>query len=238
MTHEEDTRKAALTQQVRTILKKQLDAGAAKMSATYVDQFFRRVPIEDLVLMDPQTLAAMVAGQLELMKKRQPGEIVVRVFNPRAETDGWESAHTIIEMVNEDTPFLVDSASLTLSEMDLGIHLIIHPVIRVGRDAKGQLTEIYGHKSKSGNPESVMQFQIDRRASEDDLEAIRLRLEAAFTDVHWAVEDWRKMEERAAETSEKLFDWGSKVDETWMNEYKAFLDWLQDDYFVFLGARD
>ena len=63
-------------------------------------------------------------------------------------------------------PFLVDTATLTLSEMDLGVHLVIHPVVRIGRDAECGLTSIYSKKSKRGNLESVIQVQVDRRTAE------------------------------------------------------------------------
>ncbi|NNK52081.1 MAG: NAD-glutamate dehydrogenase [Xanthomonadales bacterium] len=238
MTHDTEKQKASLTQQIITSLKKQLKGDDAKRAVCYVEQCFRRVPVEDLASYAPQTLAAMVVGQLEFLKLRQPGEILIRVFNPRLDVDGWESPHTIIEMVNDDTPFLVDSASLTLNEIDLSIHLIIHPVIRLGRDAKGQLEKVFKKKEGAGVPESVMHFQVDRRTGTEDLENIRLRLESSFTDVHRAVEDWRKMESSAVEAAENLRNWGSNVEEKWLLEYRAFLDWLQDDHFVFLGARD
>lgn len=233
-----DTRKAVLTKEVTAILTKKLSVGKTKLVTSFVEQFYRRVPMEDLVLMEAPTLAAIVKGQLEFMKTRRPGEILVRAFNPSLEKDGWESPHTIIEMINKDVPFLVDSASLTLSEMDLGIHLIVHPIVHAVRDAKGNLTKLFSRKTGDGVAESVMQFQVDRRTSPQDLQIIVSRLKASFTDVHWAVEDWRKMEVRADETANQLADWGAKVDEGWMEEYSAFLDWLQDDHFIFLGARD
>jgi glutamate dehydrogenase len=238
MSHDSEKQKSSLTRQIISALKKQLTGKQASMAVRYVEQCFRRVPVEDLVTHAPQTLAAMVIGQLEFLKKRMPGETLVRVFNPQMDVDGWESPHTIIEMANDDMPFLVDTASLTLSEIDLGIHLIIHPVIRIGRNEKGELQNVYLKKEKTGIPESMMQFQIDRHTGSADLEDIESRLKASFSDVRRAVDDWRKMEARAAETAEKLNEWGSTVEEKWLQEYRAFLEWLQDDNFLFLGARD
>ena len=150
MNLDKDKQKAALTEQVIANLEKRLSASKAKMAVLYVEQFFRRVPIDDLVSEAPQTLAAIVISQLEFLSKRKPGEMLIRVFNPAVDAEGWESRHTFIEMVNDDMPFLVDTAALTLSEMDLGVHLIIHPVIRVGRDSKGRLTSICSRKSTGG----------------------------------------------------------------------------------------
>ena len=238
MNLDKDKQKAALTEQVIANLEKRLSASKAKMAVLYVEQFFRRVPIDDLVSEAPQTLAAIVISQLEFLHRRNPGEMLIRVFNPAVDAEGWESRHTFIEMVNDDMPFLVDTAALTLSEMDLGVHLIIHPVIRVERDSKGRLTSIYSRKSTGGISESVMQFQVDRRTAADDLAEIRMRLENAFQDTHRAVADWRQMEASAAEAAQNLTEWAPRVDEDLLGECNVFLNWLLDDYFIFLGVRD
>ena len=138
MTPGTDRRKKALTDQVILELEKRLSAAKAKTAATFLKLYFRRVPIDDLAAEAPSSLAAIAIRQLEFLGKRAPGEALVRVFNPDIDSDGWESPHTIVEMINDDMPFLVDTAALTLSEMGLAVHLIIHPVIRVGRDARGR----------------------------------------------------------------------------------------------------
>jgi glutamate dehydrogenase len=238
MNLDKDKQKAALTEQVIANLEKRLSAGKAKMAVLYVEQFFRRVPIDDLASEAPQTLAAIVISQLVFLNQRKPGEMLIRVFNPGVDAEGWDSPHTIIELVNDDMPFLVDTASLTLSEMDLGVHLIIHPVIRMGRDDKDRLTSIYSKKSSSGNSESIIQFQVDRRTATEDLDEMRTRLENAFRDARRAVADWRSMEARAAEAAQNLGQWTPRVDEDLLGECQVFLNWLLDDFFIFLGVRD
>ena len=233
-----ETQKAALTEQVIAILKKQLGPGKAKMAARYVELCFRRVPIDDLAAEAPQALAAIVIGQLDFLKKRKPGEMLMRVFNPAMDTDGWDSPHTIIELINDDMPFLVDTAALALSELDLGVHLIMHPVICVSRDEKGRLTSVRSKKDGQGNAESVMQFQVDRRTAARELDEIRTRLENAFRDVHRAVADWRSMEASAAAAARDLAQWTPGVDEIVLDECQVFLNWLLDDHFIFLGVRD
>lgn len=238
MNHDRHKQKAALTGQVSANLEKRLSVGKAKMATRYVKQYFRRVPIDDLASEAPQTLAAIVISQLEFLKQRNPGERLIRVFNPTLDSEGWDSPHTIIEMVNDDMPFLVDTASLTLSEMEMGVHLIIHPVIHVGRDDTGQLTSIYAKKTASGISESIIQFQVDRRTSTDELDEIRVRLGNAFRDSQRAVADWRKMEASAEEASQCLAQWAHGFDQTLLQECQEFLNWLQDDHFIFLGVRD
>ena len=71
-----------------------------------------------------------------------PGTPKVRVYNPRFEEHGWQSTHTAVEIVTDDMPFLIDSVSMELNRRGCGVHLIIHPVLSVRRDADGQLVEI------------------------------------------------------------------------------------------------
>jgi len=230
--------KQALLDQVIARLADQMNTRQAKLAEMYVRYYFRRVPLDDLVQEAPATLATIVSKQLEFLKVRSPGETLIRLFNPRVESDGWESEHTIIEMVNDDMPFLVDTATLTLSEMSLGVHLIIHPVMRVNRDDNGKLTAIYLKKKKLGKAESIMQFQIDRRTREEDLAEIEQRLRASFGDARRAVSDWRAMEKKASEARKSMATSAPQVEKRLMRECREFIKWLMDDHFIFLGVRD
>ena len=142
--------KQALLDQVNVKLTDQMNARQARLAKMYVQYYFRRVPLDDLVHEAPATLATIVSSQLAFVASRSPGETLIRIFNPQIEEDGWESKHTIIEMFNDDMPFLVDTTTLTLSEMNMGVHLIIHPVMWVHRDDDGRLTSIYQKGSKRG----------------------------------------------------------------------------------------
>jgi glutamate dehydrogenase len=233
-----DVQKQALTEQVIADLASRLSAGKARVAERYTRYCFRRVPLEDLASEAPSTLATIVIRQLEFLRQRSPGELLIRVYNPSEDKEGWASPHTIVEMVNDDMPFLVDTGTLTLTEMGLGIHLIIHPVVRVARDKKGRLTELYDKKSGRGVTESVIQFQVDRRTSKGDRDEIRGRLDAAMGDVRRAVADWKGMEASAAEAQRCLPEWANGLEGEWVEEGCAFLRWLLDDHFIFLGGRD
>ena len=95
------------------------------------------------------------------MHRRAPGEAKVRVCNPQFEQHGWQSAHTVVEIVSDDMLFLVDSVSMELARHGHGIHLLVHPIINVRRDDDGELVEV----APAGGDqlaESVMHVEIDR----------------------------------------------------------------------------
>jgi glutamate dehydrogenase len=238
MMTDSESQKRALTEQVMAHLEQRLSSRAVAMARRYAEQCIRRIPIDDMAAAAPSTLATIIIRQLEFLRQRSAGEMLIRVYNPTIEKEGWETPHTIVELVNDDQPFLVDTGALTLSEMGLGVHLIIHPVIRVARDASGKLTGLYAKNSKRGSPESVIQFQIDRRTSEAALREIRERLIAGYRDVHRAVADWREMEASAVEVEQLMPGWASLADPEWLEESRAFIRWLLEDHFIFLGVRD
>jgi glutamate dehydrogenase len=238
MINESDSQRQALTAQVVAELERRLGARKARMAVRFAKQCVRRVPIEDLANAAPSTLAAIVIRQLDLLQHRERGQTLIRVFNPDPGTDGWDSPHTIVEVVNDDMPFLVDTGALTLAEMGVGIHLIIHPIIHVTRDVAGRLTGLQDKKTDSSSAESVIQYQIDRRTSKSALHEIEQRLLAAFRDVHRAVADWKAMESAAFEAEQLLPEWAASADSGWLEESREFIKWLLDDHFIFLGVRD
>jgi glutamate dehydrogenase len=233
-----DKSKQSLLEQVKSILAKRSSATRARQAQYYAEAFFRRVPFEELSRETPVALAAIVSEQIKFINERPPRQALISVFNPTLEDDGWESQHTILEMVNDDMPFLVDSANVAMAELNLGVHLMVHPVIHVERDQQGRVKGFYSTAEGKGEPESIIHMQIDRQNDLEALVRIKARLESTMDDVRRAVEDWKPMLARAAEAVEKLPEWAPVVDEAVVRESQEFLSWIRADHFIFLGARD
>ncbi|MBV8467980.1 MAG: NAD-glutamate dehydrogenase, partial [Burkholderiales bacterium] len=122
-----------------------------------LENYYADTDAHDLSSRDAQDWYGAALAHLKLAQTRKAGESLVRVYNPSFDDHRWQSSHTVIELVNDDKPFLVDTVSLTLSRMGYGLHIIVHPIFQVERDAKGKL-ELMG----SGKAESWMHLEIDR----------------------------------------------------------------------------
>ena len=99
----------------------------------------------------------------------------MRVYNPSFEQDGWQSPHTAVEIVTDDMPFLVDSISMELSRQESGIHVNIHPVVRVRRGADGELEEVVAQDAAPQDGElveSFMHIEVDRQSEPQEHEAL------------------------------------------------------------------
>jgi glutamate dehydrogenase len=205
--------------------------------APFVQAYYRGVDESDLRGSDPAALAAAAAGHLRFGATRKPGRALVRVFNPTVEHDGWESSRTVVEVVTEDMPFLVDSLAMVLNDCGLSIHTMIHPVFAVNRDRSGLLLEASAATS-DGAMESWQHVEVDLSTDAAQLEHVRKRIERTLEDVRLAVTDWPRMVALARETAAAVTAKVPGIGRAEAVEASAFLDWLADNHFTFLGYRE
>jgi glutamate dehydrogenase len=237
MTLKTEELEAALIDDVCSRVREKVRDDEAPQVEEFVRQYYRRVPPEDLVGRSQLDVYGAALAHWNFMYRRAPGEPKVRAYNPQFEQHGWQSPHTVVEIVSDDMPFLVDSVSMELGRHGYGIHLLIHPVIGVRRDDDGDIVEVA--PPAAGQPvESVMHIEIDRQSEPRELDALRNHVVRVLGEVRAAVEDWPRMRERARELVAELDEQQPPVDRTEVEEARALLTWLEDGQFTFLGYRE
>ncbi len=202
----------------------------------FARHFYRDVAPSDLLERDQLDLYGAALALFRFGQERRPGAPKLRAYNPRLEQHGWQSAHTIVEIVNDDMPFLVDSVSMELNRHGLGIHLIIHPTFAVRRDEAGRLVELGAGEAGNGLRESFMHVEIDRQSDPAVLAQLERDLFRVLGDVRLAVQDWRQMRARIDEAREGLAAGASHLAAEELAEAEEFLRWLADDHFTFVGS--
>ncbi|MGH8157330.1 MAG: NAD-glutamate dehydrogenase [Rhodanobacter sp.] len=196
----------------------------------FCSAFFARIAGSDTDLHTPTQWAALVGGLLEFMQQRPAGRAVVRVLNPV----GTHAGRSLLQIVTDDMPFLVDTVSMIVSTK-LQIQAVIHPVLKVARDASGQLQSL---ADEAGAPESIMHFEIDRVADDAEQVQLKAQVEAALDDVRAAVSDWATMRDKALAIATDLPQRQLPLDAASVQEASEFMRWLADDNFTFLGYRE
>ncbi|HEX2253645.1 MAG TPA: NAD-glutamate dehydrogenase [Thermoanaerobaculia bacterium] len=213
-------------------------AGAAEGSGVgrFVRRLFGSVTADDVLTTEEDDLAGVALSLWHLAAERRPGQAEVRVFNPGSE-HGWSTPHTVVQIVNDDMPFLVSSVTAALSRQNHDLHLVLHPVLPVRRDARGRRLEGVddGHNAQR---ESLMHLEIDQETAPERLEELRRGLCDVLADVRRVVEDWSAMRQHVYEVLEDLDTAPPPVPEDELVETKEFLRWLADDHFTFLGYRE
>ncbi len=207
---------------------------------TYVRQYYHWVPPQDLADRDVEQLAGAAVSQWELGASRPDGEAKVRVFNPELERDGWELPYTVIQIVSDDMPFVVDSVTMALARFGHTINLVIHPVIRVRRDGSGRVQDVLepGDPDDGAIAESIMHAEVAREPDRERLDELHAGVVRVLGEVSAAVEDWPAMRRRTQELVGELERGTRPAGPEDIAEVKAFLEWLAEDHFTFLGYRE
>ncbi len=234
MAHFTDRHRADLADAVTVHARRKLDAERATTTERLAAAFLAGLPIADAEESDADHLFAVIVGLLGHASERASGVPRVRVFDPDLERHGWVSPHTAIEIINDDMPFLVDSVAMELARRGIAIHLLVHPVIHVVRDQAGHLLGLNDGGDGAGHPESLMHILIDRQEAGQHA-ILQHRLLTVLSDVRAAVTDWQAMRFAIRGVTESIAAVPQPASEG--EEAIAFLQWLHDDHFSFLGYR-
>ena len=213
-----------------------------------LSRYFRHVATEDLLARQPEDLLGAALSHKALAQQRPVGTANVRVFTPSVDEHGWATGHTVIEIVTDDMPFLVDSVTAELSREERAMHLVVHPQLAVRRDATGRLVEILDVDLAGQTPkdlpydaviESWMHLEIDRESDPARLAGLTARVQQVLADVRVAVEDWPKMCQMATGIADALAEQAPPgVDSAEVQDAHDLLRWLADGHFTFIGYRE
>ncbi|KEO55343.1 NAD-glutamate dehydrogenase [Thalassospira permensis] len=220
-------------------IQQRLTGKMAKDAEAFVRLFYKDVPPDDMAGRSVDSLYGAALTLYKFAQKRPSANAAkIRVYNPDLEEHGWKSDHTVIEMINTDMPFLVDSVTSALNEFDLTVHLVIHPIMRIARDDRGELQSVEAVENSDASRESVMHLEIDEQTDEAVLRKIRDRLEDVLTDVSLSVEDWQAMLSKVAEVLDGIRTAPTGISAEDQKEAQDFLGWVHNDHFTFLGYRE
>ncbi len=205
---------------------------------SFLQQYYAHVPYDDLAQRQPDALARIAISHLEFGKKRRPGEALVRAFNPEMKKHGYLAARTYVEMINDDSPFLVDSVQAAINRFELTVQMTVHPVIRVTRTKAGVISKIHAPDSDEGTAESYVRFAVDKETDPEQLKALIAEIHNVLGDVQVAVRDWQAMQQTMLDTRELLENGPKGVEANLRKESAELLEWMADDHFLFLGYRE
>ncbi len=217
------------------------DGDSAEAVARFVREFYAHTPAEDAAERTMEDLHFAALRLFDFMHTRIPGEDRLRIYDPDPETDGWASPRTVIDIVTDNRPFIVDSVTTELNRRNIAIHFVSHPIYTVSRSPDGALQQIDAEAADNPIAEAVVRIEIDRQGGRDDIAALTAQIAHILEDVRLAVDDWPTMRDRlaaaGAELPEVPPEAGTAGGHCDRGEVTAFLRWLADDHFTFLGYR-
>jgi len=206
----------------------------------FVCNYFHSADPNELEARGPACLMAMACAHLRLLDLPQsPSGARVRVFNPTIAEDGFVSDHTVLQIVQNDMPFLVDSVTMAVNRAGYTAHWIVHPLLAIEFDAQNRLSQVLLANPDGTTDTPVQSFilvECDRILTEAELNELQADLVRVLGDVCAAVSDWPTMLARLQDVIDASA--GAPQPTEAMSEGVAFLRWLQAQHFTFLGARD
>jgi glutamate dehydrogenase len=196
------------------------------------DTFFERA-LDDVF--------GLVRSHWALSLSRKPHDINLKVMSPDADQDGWSSPLSVVQVVMDNIPFVVQSVQMALRRLGVSSYDFIYASgLNVARSGSGAIQSMdvpsENFLSDRFALESYLSIEIDRvdSACIDDIASALRRV---LVDVHYAVEDWEPMKEKMQQMMVHLNDIKGHLGAEDVEEHNDFLAWLTE-YYTFLGYRE
>jgi len=202
----------------------------------FVRSYYEQLGDDDLATWTAEELAQAALEHWRFGAHRAPSEALVRVYTPA-------HGHTAVDVVLDDMPFVVDSLTMALDRRNLGVHLVVHPILRVRRSSDGELRGMAADDEPERSGERILweswtHIEIDRETSGEILDSVRTELLSVLHDVRFATRDWKQMLEALERVVDELDRTPPPCSVENLTEGKALLHWLADQNFTFLGYRE
>jgi glutamate dehydrogenase len=226
------TQHALQLEKIMAALPKSADA----MFRQFTAQFYAKMPVTELEKLDPKHAVTLAHSAFGFAQKREGSKPKIRIYTPVKKLHGYDSKYPAIELLNDDMPFLVDSLTAELTRHGFTIRETIHPILTVKRDKKGALQSM--GEGADGKAESLIHFEISTlpegltpQQLQDDLDSILQHIQAT-------VSDWKAITAKVGERIGRLSKSRNHFDDETIKEVEAFLNWLVDRNFVFMGYAE
>ncbi|MGF1909625.1 NAD-glutamate dehydrogenase [Vibrio kasasachensis] len=226
-----------LLEKVYKLIQDKLELAQRPLVTQLAQHLFSNIAHDDLIERNESDLYGAVVSLWHHVNDKKPQDISVRVFNPTVSKQGWQSTHTIVEMVIPDGPFLVDSIKMALTRLDLASHLMLHGPTQIKRNKQN---EIVGINNGEGDLLSLFHIEVDRLSDKEAMTSLKNEVLSMLTDTQLVVADWKPMVDKLKLVTDQVEKQQGKVkiERDHYEETIKFLRWLGDHNFTFMGYKE
>ncbi|GAB2675656.1 NAD-glutamate dehydrogenase [Aliiglaciecola aliphaticivorans] len=230
---------SVLLENVFKLINKKLDESNAELVEQFSRLLFKNISGDDLENRNDSDLYGATLSLWNEFVKYNGQQPKIRVFNPEISKHGWQSSHTIVEIIVRDMPFLVDSVRMTLNRLNITAHLLLHSPITLKRNDKGEVHSFLTSKSrvKQKLRETVFLIEVDRQVTKEALNNLTSELLSVVDEVSLAVSDWQSMSDKLTSIIDSFPSTNCPVSKELQSQAIAFLTWLNDHNFTLMGYR-
>lgn len=218
--------------------QKSVPAKTPALQKDFIARFYAESTREDLDQMDVITLLRTTQLHWDMMNDRKPGKAMIRVHTPETDKDGWPLHRTVIDFVDDDMAFQIDSITAELTRFGQTIHLIAHPLVYVKRGKNGNISAIENKPVSGLNPQSHIHIELNRMLPAAQCKALQISLEQVANDLRHATGDWLAIRAKLRNGQDALSHAPKAYADDEIKDYQAFLEYLYQDNFTLLGYRE
>ncbi|BDF94442.1 MULTISPECIES: NAD-glutamate dehydrogenase [Pseudoalteromonas] len=221
------------------LIQKKVHADNVLLVEKFAKSLYSNMSKEDLAHRNDSDLYGAALSLWNSLEKNTSDDAVIRVFNPEVAKDGWQSSHTIVEIITKDMPFLVDSVRMAMTRENIASHLLLHSPLKIQRDKNGKISAVSNLKAEqeSSSTKTVFFIEIDRQTDSSVIDSFKKELESVLNDVSTAVEDWQPIRKKLVAVTKELPKRHHNNNASEVAETVEFLDWLAKDNFTLMGYR-
>ncbi len=249
MITEDPIKRAQVISQVIEILRRKAAPEDNELLLSLAPIILAESPDRILFSFEPEVLAARVMGHFQFVVRAVPPSIQlfkgppgihVSIYNPSEEEAramgggiaGLPIETTVVRTHTIDAPFIFESLKNYLSKAGLRVFSAIHPVFSVRR--QWERIVWIGQPHEEGTKESYCYFQIEPVDSKEQMRRMQHEIFAVLKSVFLAVDDFKAMVDLTKKIASLLQ--GKSVGAEQIESARAFLEWLLDENYVFLGV--
>ncbi len=231
-------KKHAAIQAVCGLIAKHQPAARVNNMQQLAKQYFDESMFQTLLQLNSAALYGSIISLWDHIHQRSNGACNIEIYNPNHAEYLWQSSYTVIDIVCDDIPFLISSITNALTQLEYKIHLNTHPVMAIERHPEGHIKQIHTFDDRNQHDlESVMRFEIDHESNSDKMQAIATTLRGVIRDVDLVVKDWHPMRSQLLKVINYASDQQLPISNDEKDECLAFLRWLVNNHFTFIGYR-
>ena len=222
------------------LIQKKVHADNVLLVEKFAKALYSNMSKEDLANRNDSDLYGAALSLWNSLEKNTTDDAVIRVFNPEVAKDGWQSSHTIVEIITKDMPFLVDSVRMAMTRENIASHLLLHCPLKIKRDENAKISGLSNLKAEqeSSSTKTVFFIEIDRQTDSSVIESFKKELESVLVDVSVAVDDWQPIRKKLIAVTKELPKRHHNKSKDEVSETTEFLDWLAKDNFTLMGYRE
>ncbi|WP_198780143.1 NAD-glutamate dehydrogenase [Shewanella putrefaciens] len=233
-----DAMPSVLLENVVSLIHAKVPNSQAKQVEQFATCLYAHMSKDDLNARNDSDLYGAVLSLWNALNKTPKGQTHLRVFNPSQSKHGWQSTHSIIEVIQPDMPFLVDSVGMALNRMGITAHMMLHTPLAIERSAEEVTKVTYLNQSPDSTEQvAVFLIEIDRQSSTVDIKALEREIQSVLADVAASVNDWEAMSAKLSETIKDLPKRPFPGEKQELEEAVNFLTYLNNHHFTLLGYR-